>query len=471
MNQFLKHFLLATISLGTTAIVMASPQATDTQSKSPVKSDISNAKSQNIRDIDRVIAIVNTEIITQNELKERVNELSKQFTEAKRALPPAAEFEKLVLDRLVLERIQAQEATTRGMRVGDAELNAIITNIAAEKKVTVAQLKESVEKSGQSFTKYKEQLRREVLISRFREHEVDSKIKITDSEVDNFIAERARALAGSAQANNAQETLYLAQILIPVPEGSSAADIATAKEKAEKILSQAKSEKDFIVFANRLAKTDTTVRFQDLGARTTDRLPQLFVDAAAPLSAGQILPEVLKSAAGFHVLKLVDRKGSKSAKDSIIVTQTEVRHLLIKERPGQNEEDVVRRLNTFRDQVRTKVADFGALAKRYSEDANSAVNGGALGWVTPGQLMPEFEQAMSKLQIGEVSDPVHTEFGWHLVQVINRKQTELSANQQKEFARASLRQSKLDQAYQDWLHELRDAATVELRDPYNSPGK
>ena len=469
LNRSLSNLLILALGALVVSFTAAAPSAGNSKNQT-----VNNA---NTRDIDRVIAVVNSDVITQRELNDRVAIVSKQFKDAKRPVPPAEDFDRLVLERLIIERIQYQEAVSKGMRVIDEELNTIINNLANQKKMTLDQYKVAVEKQqGKPFAKYREELRRDVLITRFREREVDSKLKISEAEIDAFIASRNASPSIQAQAGvSSTDLINLAQILIPVPEKATEAEIAALKQKAENILSQAKSEKDFVQFANGLMKADSSVRVQDLGYRIPDRLPQIFVEATAGLSSGQILPELLQSQAGFHILKVLERKGkpvvqarpSAGSKDVIVVSQNEVRHILIKARQGQNEEEVARRLAAFRDQVKAKVADFSAIARRVSEDKQSAPNGGYLGWISPGQLMPEFEQAVAALQPGEVSDPVRTEYGWHLIQLINRKQSELSSSKQKEFARATLRQTKFEQVYQDWLRELRDSATVELREPYN----
>ena len=476
MNRLLKITLSIILSVGLLNSGVAAPlkNMKSTVAVAPEKEQEQVTKSGNTRDIDRVVAVVNTEIITQQELNERVRVIKKQFIDAKRPLPADKELYQQVLERLVLERVQAQDAKSHGNKVLDSDLDNIINNIATQKKMTLEQFEQSIEKSGVKWTRYKEELRNDVLITRYREREVDSKIKVSDSDVEGYLMLSNSNNQDQSTANPNPESIHFAQILVPVNENATEFEITQARDKAQKILVQASNDKDFITLMNRLGKSDPTIRAQDLGLRTIDRLPQLFVDAVPKLNAGDLLPEVLKSPAGFHILKVIDRKGAKSTNGqtatsnsgSITVVQNEVRHLLINVHPGQNNDDVVRRLSGYRDQIRAKVADFGTLAKKYSEDAPTAVNNGYIGWISPGQLMPEFEHAVAKLNIGEISDPVRTDFGWHLIQLINRKQTEYTPAQQKEFARATLRQNKLDQAYQDWIRELRDGATIELREPY-----
>lgn len=472
MNTIFKLFLSLALSMGLAFSTQAVPDSASTKS---VKS-ISN----NSQDIDKVIVVVNSNVITQQELNEQVKVITKQLQDAKRPIPPAQELQNQVLEKMVLESILVQEAKTKGIRVVDAELDSVIANIANQKKMTVEQYKASIEKTGVKYDKYREDLRKEVIIARFREREVDTKIKISDSEVENFIAQKNRASGASENAPvaNSSESIYLAQILVPVSENPSQDELTAAKNKAEGILRQVAAESDFVAFGNRLNKADPTVRAVDLGYRTPDRLPELFVQASASLRPGQVSPVVLQSPAGFHVLKLIDRKGASgkpstnstasSTAGSILIVQNEIRHLLILARQGQIDQDVARRLSSFRDQVRAKTADFATLAKKHSEDKQSAPNGGYLGWVSPGQLPPEFDVTIAKMQPGSVSDPVRTDYGWHLIQLLDRKQSELSPSQQKDYAKATLRQSKMEQAYLDWVQEIRGGATVEYRPPYDN---
>lgn len=407
--------------------------------------------------IDEVVAIVDTGLITKVELNARINQIEKQFKASNRPLPPAAELKKQVLERLISERIQEGLARDTGIKIADKELDKIIENIAAQNKTTVDNLKAKIEKEGLTFNKYREDLRKEVQISRLRERDVDARVQISDAEIDGYIAEKNRSRMNAA----ANEEVALAQIVVSVNSGASDAEIAAAKLKAEDILKHAASEKDFLAYAKKIAVTGSGLRTEDLGSRTFDRLPQLFVEASQGVAANQLVPRVLQSGAGFHVVKVIGRKGS-PAQESIVITQTMARHILLRHRVGMTDAEAERRLSIFRDQVKVKAADFGQLAQKYSEDG-SAPNGGKLGWMSPGELVPTFEQAMNKLAIGEVSAPVRTEFGWHLIQVLERRQTQLSADKQREYARAALREKKLDQAYEDWIRQIRDAATVEIR--------
>ena len=407
--------------------------------------------------IDEVVAIVDTGLITKVELNTRIAQIEKQFKASNRPLPPANELKKQVLERLISERIQEGLARDTGIKIADKELDKIIENIAAQNKTTVENLKAKIEKEGLTFKKYREDLRKEVQISRLRERDVDARVQVSDAEIDGYIAEKNRSRA-SALGN---EEVALAQIVVSLNSGASESEVATAKAKAEEIFKQAGNEKDFLAFSKKVAAAGSGVRSEDLGSRTFDRLPQLLVEASQGVGANQLIPRVLQSGAGFHIVKVMGRKGG-PVQENIVITQTMARHILLRHRAGMTDAEAERRLSIFRDQVKVKAADFGQLAQKYSEDG-SAPNGGKLGWMSPGELVPIFEQAMNKLNIGEVSDPVKTEFGWHLIQVLERRQTQLSADKQREYARAALREKKLDQAYEDWIRQIRDAATVEIR--------
>lgn len=433
-----------------------------------------------IRNIDGVAAVVNTGFITRREIDDRVAALQKQGAK----MPDATEFRKAVLERLIVEKIQLQSAEQEGIRVTNKELEKIIGDIAAKNQLSLAEFKTRVVASGLAFERYQENLREDVVLTRFREREVDARIKISDAEVDNFIAERARAIgvqgvkpgSPAPAASVGPEEINLAQIFIPVDADAGLSAQAEAKKKADALLVSARGDGDFMQIGSVSAKENPKIKFQELGYRTSDRLPQLFYDAIRNIGSGQTAKAVVKSPAGFHILKVLDRRTLVEAAPvqeaplpelvltppkAISITQTMSRHILLRTRTGLTDQDAERRLQGFRDQVRTKTTDFADLAKKFSEDG-SAANGGELGWMSPGDLVPEFEQAMNRLQIGEVSDPVKSEFGWHLIQVMERREGQLTVEKQRQFARANIRERKYEQAYQDWIRELRDSATVKI---------
>ena len=421
-------------------------------------SEMPLAQNKN-RSIDEVIAVVDTNLVTKLELENRIALIEKQFKAANRALPPPDDLKAQVLERLISERIQQNLAREFGIKVNDRDLDRILVNIAGQSKLSVSELRLKVEKEGTNFNKYKEEIRKEVQAVRLREREVDARVQVSESEIDSYISEKNRGKL--LQVGN--DEIYLAQLVIGLPANASQSDIVAAKNKAEDVLKQASIEKDFLAYGKKIALPGSGVRVEDLGYRTLDRLPQLFVDGAQGVGSNEMIPRVLQSGAGVHVIKVIDRKGTLDANvQNIVVTQTQARHILLRHRPGVTDLEAQRRLNGFKDQIKVKASDFAQLAKKHSEDG-SAQNGGNLGWMSPGELVPEFEQAMNLLNINEVSDPVRTEFGWHLIQVVERRQAQLSADKQRDYARAAIREKKLDQAYQDWLRQIRDAATVEIR--------
>ena len=429
-----------------------------------------------IINIDGVVAVVNTGVVTRKEIDDRIASIQKQAPAGGKKLPEGDELRKQVLENLILEKIQIQEAEQTGLAVNEKELNKIIEDIATRNKLTFSEFRDTVTKSGMSFQRYRELLREDVLKARLREREVDSQIKISDAEIDNFIIEQMQRRGSEPTATGSgPEEIAVAQIFIPVEEGAGPSAQADARKRAETLLKEARGDADFMQLGAQANKENSRIKFQDLGYRTQDRLPQIFVEAVRNLGPGQVAPSVVRSPAGFHVLKVMDRRaggaGARAATSNtnpadltpqnMIVTQTLARHILIRQRQGLQDADVERRLQGYRDQIRAKTADFESLAKKFSEDG-SAPNGGLLGWMGPGELVPPFEIAMNRLQIGEVSDPVKTEFGWHLIQVLERRDAQLTVEKQREFARAAIRERKFEQAYQDWLRQLRDTATVKI---------
>ena len=429
-----------------------------------------------IRNIDGVVAVVNTGVVTRKEIDDRIASLQKQGSTGGKKLPEGEELRKQVLENLILEKIQIQEAEQTGLAVSNKDLSKIIEDIAVRNKLSMNEFRQAIIKTGISFERYSELLREDVLKSRLREREVDSQIKISDAEIDNFIVEQMQRRGtdtGAARASGPEE-IAVAQIFIPVEEGAGPSAQADARKKAESILKEARGDADFMQLGAQANKENSKIKFQDLGYRTQDRLPQIFLETVRNLGPGQVASSVVRSPAGFHVLKVMDRRSSGSGAraasnanpldatpQNMMVTQTLARHILIRQRQGLQDADVERRLLGYRDQIRAKTADFDSLAKKFSEDG-SAQNGGVLGWMSPGDLVPPFEIAMNRLQIGEVSDPVKTEFGWHLIQVMERRDAQLTVEKQREFARAAIRERKFEQAYQDWLRQLRDTATVKI---------
>lgn len=407
--------------------------------------------------VDEVVAIVNNSVITRRELLDRADEIENQLRAANRPIPERPDLLGEVLERLVMERVQTQAAQDAGIKVTDQEVDRAIESVAQQNKMSATELRRRVEASGMTWSKYRDELRKQVQVIRLREREVDSKVQVYDGEIDNFLAARS----GQSAATGPTE-YNVQQILLRVPEDASDAQKAQIKAKAEGLLKQVQGGADFAELAKANSEAPEAAQGGAMGFREIGRLPALFANAIVDLQPGAVVPEVVESANGFHVLKLVAKRAApaqQAASDRI--TQTQVRHILIRTGPNMPEAEAKRQMATLRDRL-THGTDFADAARRYSQDG-SAQQGGELGWVSPGELVPEFEQAMNRLRPGEISEPVVTQFGVHLIQVENRRETEVSAEKQRDFARQEVREQKLRAAYDDWVRQLRSAAYVEYR--------
>ncbi|WP_423194848.1 MULTISPECIES: peptidylprolyl isomerase [unclassified Cupriavidus] len=410
--------------------------------------------------VDEVVAIVNNSVITRRELLDRADEIENQLRTAQRDVPPRADLLGEVLERLVMERVQTQAAQEAGIRVTDQEVDRAIESVAQQNRLSATELRNRVEASGMSWTKYRDELRKQVQVIRLREREVDAKVQVYDGEIDNYLAARS----GQPAAVSGPTEFNVAQILVRVPESASEAQKAELKAKAEGLLKQAQGGADFAALAKANSEAPEAAQGGELGFREIGRLPALFANAVVDLQPGAVAPEVVESANGFHVIKLAAKRTAPSASTPQAtnhIAQTQVRHILIRTGPNMPEAEATRQLQGLRDRI-THGTDFADIARRYSQDG-SASNGGELGWVSPGELVPEFEQAMNRLRPGEISEPVVTQFGVHLIQVLNRRETEVSPEKQRDFARAEVREQKLRAAYDDWVRQLRSAAYVEYR--------
>lgn len=404
---------------------------------------------------DAIIAVVNNEVITRQELIERLQLIERRMKAQGVALPPPAEFQRQVLERMIVDRAQLQLAKEYGIRVDDSMLDRAISRIAEQNKLPLQEFRNQLEREGIPFSKFREEIREEIIMQRLREREVDNKLQISESEVDNYLA----ADAGSAQG---QQEYNLAQILVRVPENASAEQIAARRQRAEEIMQQLRTGGDFAKIAATYSDSSEALTGGDLGWRSADRLPQLFLDAIANLQPGQVTP-ILRSGNGFHILKLNGkREASMQKADGASVQQTRVRHILIKTNQIVTPAEARRKLVELKQRLDNNAAKFEDLAKLYSNDL-SASKGGDLGWIYPGDTVPEFERAMNELKPGQVSEPIESPFGYHLIQVLERKTADVSKERRRLIARQAIRERKLEEAAQEWLRQLRDRAYVEYR--------
>lgn len=403
---------------------------------------------------DNIVAVVNTDVITRRELDARVHAAQATLARQQIAPPDAATLEKQVLERMVVEKTQLQEAAQTGIRIDDLQLDRAISRIAQQNNVSVSQMRDQIERDGLPFSVYRDDLRQEITLLRLRERAVDSQIQISEPEIDAYLSEQHEA---------APSELTLSQILVRVPEGSSSDMVARLRRKAETLLQQARGGADFAQLAASSSDGEEALRGGDLGTRPADRWPSMFVDAVAQLSTGGI-SEIIQSGNGFHIIKVVERKssGPSGSPGAMPVRQTHARHILIRPTEVLTAEQARERLANIRQRIVQGGSSFADMARQYSNDA-SAPQGGDLGWLSPQETVPEFERAMDALQPGQVSEPVQSPFGWHLIQVVERRTQDVGRERQRAEARQTLFQRKLDQAYEDWARQLRDKAYVEMR--------
>jgi peptidyl-prolyl cis-trans isomerase SurA len=403
--------------------------------------------------VDRIVAVVNSEVVTASELNERVAFALRELRRQGTPLPEPGVIEKQMLERVILDKAQVQLARDTGLRVDEVQVDRAIERIAENNKLTLVNFRKALEADGVTFERFREDLRMQILLTRLREREVDDKIQVSDSEIDLYLAEATEAGTSGAEYN-------LAHILVRLPEQAGPERIDQARARAEKVVAEARAGADFAKLAASYSDAGDALQGGAMGWRPHDRLPEVFASAAKDLRPGDV-SGVLRSPAGFHVLKLLERRGV-SAVVGPPVTQTHARHILVRTSEIVSEADARRRLTDLRERIVTGGADFADLARLHSEDG-SAARGGDLDWVYPGDVVPEFERAMNALKPGEISQPVKTPFGWHLVQVLERRTADMSAERRRLAARQALRERKVDEAYQEWLRQLRDRTYVEIR--------
>ena len=401
-----------------------------------------------IQKLDRIIAVVDQDVITEKELQEKINSVISNLKNQKIEIPSESVLRKQVIERLIANSVQIQLALQTGLKISDAQVDKTIERISEKNKLNVVDFKKTLEKDGTNFYKFREEIRNEITIAQLKEREVDSKIVITDGEIDNFL---------NAQSKEIQDEFEVAHILIRVPEDVSPEKLEKFKNKAEEASKQILSGKNFTQVSAAFSETPNALEGGSLGWKKASDLPTLFVDALKKIEMGTLTP-ILRSPNGFHILKLINKKGSSSP---LIVEQTHVRHILIKLSEITSENEGRQKLISIKERLENGIK-FEDMAKQYSEDP-SANNGGDLGWINPGDTVPEFEKTMKQLNANQISDPIKTPFGWHLIQVLERRSQDMSKESARMQARQQIKMRKSEEAYQDWLQELRDRSFVELR--------
>jgi peptidyl-prolyl cis-trans isomerase SurA len=442
--------LLRSTRLRATALALAAAAGWLTLGASPAQAQATAARVN--RSGDFIVAVVNTELVTAVEVNQR---LERALAEARRAgatVPPRETLRQQVLDSLIDERVLITHARDSGARVDDAELDRAVANIAAQNQLTVPQLRDRLKTEGMAYSRFRDNLRDQLIVERLREREVAARIRIDDGEIDRLLDDQRGKAAADIELN-------IAQVLVTVPEGASDAVVAERRAKAQAALARIQAGEPFAKVAAEVSEDGKREAGGEIGLRPASRLPDLFVDAVKGLAVGQVTPAPLRSAAGFHVLKLVDRQEANAFK----VTQTHARHILLRLTDREQTAAVVRRMEQLRAQIERKEKSFEAIAREVSEDG-TAESGGDLGWVGPGNFVPEFEDAMNKLPLGGLSTPVVSRFGVHLIQVMERRDVTPELKEIRDQARNQLREIKYEPAYLDWVKELRLRAYIELRE-------
>ncbi|HEX6362978.1 MAG TPA: peptidylprolyl isomerase [Albitalea sp.] len=405
------------------------------------------------RTADYIVAIVNQELVTASELEVRIARIRQEAARTGTRLPPDPELRRQVLDMLIDERVQITHARDSGARVDESEIDRAVANVAVQNQITLAQLRQRLAAEGLDYGRFRSNVRDQLMVERIREREVQSRIRVTDAEIDALL-DRQRAAAGASTEYN------IAQILVTVPEGAAEAVVAERRARMDAAMARVRAGEAFEAVSREVSEDANRAQGGVIGLRPADRLPDVFVAHVRGLKPGEMATTPLRTGAGFHALKLVDRRES----GAFSITQTRARHILLRTSAQLTQEAAARRLAEFKRQILAREKSFEELARANSEDG-SAPQGGDLGWASPGQFVPEFEETMNALPIGGVSDPVVSRFGVHLIQVAERRQVALDARQQREQARNVLREQKFESAYLEWLGELRARAYVELREP------
>jgi len=410
------------------------------------------AQTTPIRPGDHIAAVINQELVTAYEVSQRMARARDDAQRNNQRLPAEAELRRQVLESLIEDRAMLSHARESGVRVDEPDLDRAVASMAAQNQMTMAQLRTQLAREGMDLARFRANIRDQMLIERVREREVTQRIRITDSEIDEFIAKQRGAAAGEVQYN-------IAQVLVTLQEDASPAVVAERRAVAEAALARVRGGEAFAAVAKAVSEDANKDTGGEIGLKPADRLPDVFLEAVRPLANGEVAPALLRTGAGFHVLKLVERSDGAAFR----ITQTRARHILLRPSAQLSAQAVQARLVDFKRQIESGARRFEDMAREHSLDG-SATAGGDLGWAAPGQFVPEFEEAMNKLQTGGISAPVTSRFGIHLIQVVDRRSVALDAKQLREQARTALRERKFETAYAEWVREVRDRAYVELRE-------
>ena len=406
------------------------------------------------RQADFIVAVVNSEPITNNEVRTKLIRVEQQLQAQGAAMPPRSELVSEVLERMISDKAQLQLAKSAGTRVDESTVDGAVETVARQNQITVDELRRRLKADGIDYEQFRSEMRDELLVRRLRQREVEAKVTVSDQEIDQYLREQ------DGKSANAALALNLAEILIAVPENATSAQVAALQAKAQQVLERARAGGDFAALATEVSESATRSNGGQMGLRNADRYPPLFVESVKNLRVGELTGPV-RSGAGFHILKLVDKR--QAGMPDAIITQTRARHILLRLTPQLTEAAAIEKLAAFKKRIAAGQADFAQLARENSQDG-SAQEGGDLGWTSPGSFVPEFEKVMNSLGPNQISDPLVSRFGVHLVQVQERRDAPISPRDQREMIRGLLREKKQNDAYVLWAQDVRGRAYVELRE-------
>lgn len=410
---------------------------------------IATAHALQAQTLDRIVAVVEDDVILERELNVEVSNIVNKLRNGNVTLPPEYVLRKQVLERMIVDKLQRQLAARSGIQVSDEMLRNSVVDIASRNNLSVEAFRQELAKQGLDYKAFEENLRNEIIINQLRGREIGSRVKVTDAEVNHYLETQGKA------GNNTTQ-YHLGHILISVPSGASSTAIQKAKEHAEQIVASLRSGKDFRETAVSVSNDDNALQGGDLGWRSIGQIPTLFTDLVISMPQGDV-SDPIRSPSGFHIIKMLETEGSAQH----IVTKTKVRHILIKTNELIDDAEAQKRLLALKDRIRDG-DDFSTLARAHSDDKGSAINGGSLDWVGPGALVPPFEEAMNKLDINQISAPVQTQFGWHVIQVLGRENQDNSDQFRRDKVKDEIRKRKIEEETELWLRRLRDEAYVEI---------
>jgi peptidyl-prolyl cis-trans isomerase SurA len=409
-----------------------------------------SAQAAEVALIDRIVAVVDNDVITRGELDERIQLVVQQLEKQGTPLPPREVLEKQILERMITDRMQLQYAAQTGVRVDDIQLDKTMERIAEQNKLSLAEFRAALQAEGMDYRKFREDIRREIILGRLKEREVDARVNVTEAEIDNLLTTKSSRQESS-------DEYELGHILIRVPEQSTPEELQKLRAKAEDAFKKLSDGADFGQISAGYSDAPNALEGGKLGWKKPTDLPELFQEALKPLKAGEV-SKIMRSANGFHILKMLDRRGGGTP---VIIQQTLARHILIKPSEVLADADAKRRIDDIKERL-DNGGNFAELARQYSEDG-TANKGGDLGWLNPGDTVPEFEKVMNELQPQQISAPIKSRFGWHIIQVLDRRAQDMSKEAARLKARQEIKARKAEESYQDWIRELRDRAYVEYR--------